>query len=97
MRRQHVPNIFDRKARLEMGRKLLLVSGSSPGSLRIGVTAASFSVSGTEPELKDELMITVMSGEIGGRQSLTDWMGWGPGYRWRFSFILLVERWRGCK
>ncbi len=32
-------SIFDRKGRLEMARKLLMISGLSPGVLRMGVTA----------------------------------------------------------
>ncbi len=64
-------SIFDRKGRLEMGQKLVILSGLSPGFLRIGVIAASLSDWGTEPELREELMISVMSGEIAGRQSFT--------------------------
>ncbi len=37
-------------------------AGLSPSFLRIGVTAASLSDWGTEPELREELMISVMSG-----------------------------------
>ena len=43
----------------------------------MGVTAASFRVSGTEPELKEELMMLMMSGEMGGRQFLTRVDGMG--------------------
>lgn len=39
-----------------MGGKLLMISGLSPGFVRMGVTAVSLSVWGTEPELKEELM-----------------------------------------
>ena len=60
-----------------MGRKLLMVSGSSPGFLRMGVTAASLSVSGIEPELREELIIAMMSGAMAGRQSLTRVDGMG--------------------
>lgn len=60
-----------------MGRKLLLISGLSPGFLRMGVMAASFSVWGTEPELREELIMFMMSGEIAGRQSLTRLNGMG--------------------
>lgn len=41
------------------------------------MTAASLSVWGTEPELQAELMISVMSEEIAGRQSLTRLDGMG--------------------
>ena len=44
-----------------MGRKFAMTSGLSPGFLRMGVTAASLSDWGTEPELKEELMMCVMS------------------------------------
>lgn len=36
--------------RLEMGQKLLMVSGSYTGFLKMGLIAASLSVWGTEPE-----------------------------------------------
>ena len=60
-----------------MGRKLLRISALSPGSLRMGVTAASLSVLGSETELKEELMLSMMSEEIAGRQSLTRLDGMG--------------------
>ena len=60
-----------------MGQKLLKISGLSPGFLRMGVTAASLSVWGTEIELKEEFMISVMSEEIAGRQTLTRLDGMG--------------------
>lgn len=70
-------SILDRKGRLEMGRKFDIMSGSSPGFLRMGVTAASLSEGGIEPELREVLMISVMSVEIAGRQSLMRWDGMG--------------------
>lgn len=39
--------------------------------------AASFSVWGTEPELREELIMYMMSEEIAGRQSLTRLDGMG--------------------
>ena len=53
-----------------MGRQLLTMSGSSLGFLRMGVTAASLSVWGTEPELMEEFIVFVMSEELAGKQSL---------------------------
>lgn len=54
-----------------MGLKMLMKSGLSPVFLRMGLTAASLSVWGIEPELKGELLIFVMSEEMARRQSLT--------------------------
>lgn len=45
--------------------------GLRPGFWRVGVTAASFSVWGTEQELKEQLMIYVMGKETVGKLSLT--------------------------
>ena len=47
------------------------------GFLSIGVMAASLSEWGTEPEVREELMICVMRGEMAGRQSLTKLDGMG--------------------
>ena len=69
--------IFDRKGRLEMGRKLFGLSGSRPGFLMMGVMAASLRVWGTEPEQREALMKSMMSGEITGRQSLMSLEGMG--------------------
>ena len=68
---------FDRKGRLEMGRKLFMMSGLRPGFLMMGVTAASFREDGTEALLSEELMILETSGEMMGKQSLAmeDGMG----------------------
>ena len=43
----------------------------------MGVTDASLSVCGTEPEMREELMMLVMRGEITGRQSLMSLDGMG--------------------
>ena len=56
---------------MEIGLKLMMKSGLSPSFLRMGLTAASLSVWGIEPKLKEELMIFVMSEEMARRQSLT--------------------------
>ncbi len=69
--------IFDRKGRLEMGRKLFGLSGSSPGFLMTGVMAASLRGWGTEPEEREALMRLMMSGEMTGRQSLMSLEGMG--------------------
>ena len=68
---------FDRKGRFEMGRKLDMMSGVSPGLFSMGVTAASLSEGGTDPEQREELLIVVMSWEMGGRHSLTNCIGMG--------------------
>lgn len=48
---------------------MLVASGLSPDFLRMSVTAASLNVWGTKPDLQEEL-ISVMSEETAGRQSL---------------------------
>ena len=63
-------SILDRKGRLEMGRKFDMMPGLSPGFLRMGVTAASLSKWGTEPDLRENLMISVISVEMAGKESL---------------------------
>ena len=63
-------SILDRKGRLEMGRKFDMMSGLSPGFLRVGVTAASLSEWGTEPDLREELIISLMCVEMAGKKSL---------------------------
>lgn len=60
-----------------MGRKFDMMSGLNPGFLRMGGTAANLSEGGIEPELREELMISVMSVEIAGRQSLMRLDGMG--------------------
>lgn len=69
-------SISDRKGRLEMGWKLLMFCHF----LWMGVKAASLDVWGTEPELKEELMTSLISEEIAERQSLArlDEMGSRP-------------------
>lgn len=62
---------LDVKGRFEMERKLLGMVGSRAGFFNMGVMVASLSEGGTEPVIKEELMMVVMSGESEGRQSLT--------------------------
>lgn len=57
--------------------KFDMMLGLSSGFLRMWVTAASLSEWGIEPELREELMISVMSVEIAGEQSLVRWDGMG--------------------
>ena len=54
-----------------MGLKLLGSSGSRPGFLRRGVMAASLRDLGTVPEVRDEFMMSVMSGAREVEQALT--------------------------
>lgn len=54
-----------------------MVSGFRPGFLIMGVTAASLRERGTEAELREALMILVMSGEMVGKQCLTIEEGMG--------------------
>ena len=54
-----------------MGRKLLGSSGSRPGFLRRGVITASLRGFGTVPEVREELMMSVMSGAREVEQVLT--------------------------
>lgn len=68
---------LERNVRLEMGRKLLGSSGSRPGFFRRGVMAASLSGVGTVPEVREELMMLVMSGTRGVEQAMTRFDGMG--------------------
>jgi len=54
--------IFDSKGRLEMGLKLSRLSESRPGFFRRGVMDASFSGDGTDPDMKEVLMILMIRG-----------------------------------
>ena len=60
-----------------MGRKLLGLSGSRPGFLSIGVMAATLKEEGTVPDVREEFMITIISGLRQGRQCLTNADGMG--------------------
>lgn len=55
---------FVKKERLGTGWKLLMISGLSPGFLRMEVAAFNFSVCGTEPELKEELLVSLINEEM---------------------------------
>ena len=59
------------------------------------MTAASFRDSGTEPEVREELMMVVLSGEIVGRQVLT--MADGMGSRTEVEFFILVMMGRSSR
>ncbi len=60
-----------------MGWKLLGEFGSSPGFLSMSATEASLRDGGTEPVLREVLMIWVMRGEMTGRQFLRRVVGMG--------------------
>ena len=68
---------FEMNVRLEMGLKLLGWSESRPGCLRRGVMAASLRGGGTVPEVREELMVSVMSGAREVKQALTSSKGMG--------------------
>lgn len=60
-----------------MGRYLFGMSGSSPGFLRMGLTAATLSAGGTWPVEREEFIVAVMRGPIVERQVLTKVEGIG--------------------
>jgi len=49
-------SILDRKGRLEMSRKFNMISGLSPGFLRMGLTADSLNERGSELDLREEFI-----------------------------------------
>ena len=65
------------KGRLDIGRKLLKLEGSSPGFFRIGVMAAVLKDVGTVPAVREEWMIAQMRGIKKGREALTRCVGRG--------------------
>lgn len=73
---------FERNGRLEMGLKLLGSSGSRPGFLRRGVMAAILRGLGTVPEVREELMMSVMNGAREVEQVLTRSKDMGSRGRW---------------
>lgn len=86
--------ILDRKGRLDMGRKFAGLSGSRPGFFSIGVIAASLRDCGKEPEVREELMILVIRGEIMGRQVLM--RGEGMGSREQVGVLILDRSLVSC-
>lgn len=54
--------IFESNGILEMGLKLSRLSGLRPGFFRRGVMDASFSGDGTDPDIREVLMMMVMRG-----------------------------------
>lgn len=54
--------IFESNGILEMGLKLSRLSGLRPGFFRRGVMDASFSGDGTDPDVREVLMMMVMRG-----------------------------------
>lgn len=68
------------KGKLDMGRRLLKLVGSRPGFFRMGVTKAVLSEGGTEPELREEWIISVMRGASEEQQDLTRVEGSGSSW-----------------
>lgn len=67
----------EKRGRLEMGQRLEMMLGLSPGFLRMGVMVASLRESGTDPEQREELMMAMMSGERTGKQVVASLAGIG--------------------
>ena len=89
-----------------MGRKLDMMSGLSPGLLRMGLTAASFREGGTDPDLREQLMMEAMRLEMAGRLSLTNLEGIGSSLQVELIPVMKSdscmgvrgEKWdRGCE
>jgi len=74
-------------------RKLDMMSGVSPGLLRMGVTAASLREGGTDPDLREEFMMVAMSWEMAGRLSLTHLEGIGSSVQVE---LMPVMKWDSC-
>jgi len=54
-------------------------------------------VSGTEPELREELIIAMMSGAMPGRQSLVRWYSGGASHScWEYFLIRCEVLGQGC-
>ena len=68
--------ILLRKGRLEIGWQLLGSSGSRPGFLIVGITAANLKLEGTMPE-REALMMVTTAGQRVGRQAFTRVVGNG--------------------
>ena len=84
---------FEMNVRLEMGLKLLGSSESRPGFLRRGVMAASLRGGGTVPEVREELMVSVISGAREVKQALTSSEGMGSrGEVDDFMVEIILER-----
>jgi len=81
--------ILDRKGRIEKGRKLLGLSGSRPGFLSIGVMAATLGEEGTVPEVREELMIAMMS-VLSQGEAVLDQCRWN-GVQWAGCEVDIVE------
>ncbi len=76
-----------------MGLKLLGSSGSRPGFLRRGVIAACLSGGGTVLEVREELMMSLMSGIREVEQALTRTEGMGSrGEEDDFMVASILER-----
>ena len=69
--------IIERKGRLEMGWKLLSVSGASGGFLGGGVRGASLGGGGTRPVNREEFITEMIRGKSVGRQVMARVEGMG--------------------
>lgn len=67
--------ILERKARLEMGRRLLRSFVSKPSFFNMGVMTAFFKAGGTYPVEKEKWMIVTVRGRREGRQALKRTVG----------------------
>ncbi len=71
LRCNNFSQIFERKCKLVIGRKLAKLLGSAPGFLSLGVITATLKDEGTTPEVRDECIISVTISDREDKQALT--------------------------